>query len=232
MEKKNEPSADWVRITLRMTPQQRDLLRRAADVAGLPVSDFVLRSACQAAEQPVIEQQSGASSSGVESLPTFTKPARQRWESIPAHMRQRLLSNVWCGHCSHEVAITDINGTMKGRDRRGCGSGCCRSASRHGDWRSRATRRLPRRLRTAALRNPWTRICQPLVDNWKPAGDRSTTTMFNGHACDGQAPAGLPCKPPLSRSIPQGPDPFRCIAVRPGSRGQPNTTNIWSAEDR
>lgn len=96
-----------------MTPQQRDLLRRAADVAGMPVSAFVLRSACQAAEQLPIEQQPGPSSSGVESLPTFTKPARQRWESIPAHVRQRLLSNVWCGHCRHEVTIS---GTMKGRE--------------------------------------------------------------------------------------------------------------------
>ena len=32
----------------------------------------------------------------IESLSTFTKPARQRWESIPADIRQRLLSNVWC----------------------------------------------------------------------------------------------------------------------------------------
>ena len=116
MAEENEASPDWVRITLRMTPHQRDLLRRAADVAGMPVSAFVLRSACQAAEQLPIEQQPGPSSSGVESLPTFTKPARQRWESIPAHVRQRLLSNVWCGHCRHEVTITDISGTMKGRD--------------------------------------------------------------------------------------------------------------------
>ena len=116
MAEKNEASPDWIRIALRMTPQQRDLLRRAADVAGMPVSAFVLRSACQAAEQLPIEQQPGASSSGVESLPTFTKPAHQRWESIPAHVRQRLLSNVRCGHCRHEVTITDISGTMKGRD--------------------------------------------------------------------------------------------------------------------
>ena len=40
----------------------------------------------------------------IESLPTFTKPARQRWESIPADIRQRLLSNVWCGHC--QVVVT------------------------------------------------------------------------------------------------------------------------------
>lgn len=116
MQEKNEASPDWVRITLRMTPQQRDLLRRAADVAGIPVSAFVLRSACQTAEQLPIEQQPGPSSSGVESLPTFTKAARQRWESIPAHVRQRLLTNVWCGRCGHEVTITDISGTMKGRD--------------------------------------------------------------------------------------------------------------------
>ena len=116
MAEENEAFPDWVRIALRMTPQQRDLLRRAADVAGMPVSAFVLRSACQAAQQLPIEQQPGASSLTVESLPTFTKPARQRWESIPAHVRQRLLSNVWCGHCSHEVTITDISGTMKGRD--------------------------------------------------------------------------------------------------------------------
>ena len=116
MAEENEASPDWVRITLRMTPQQRDLLRRAADVAGIPVSAFVLRSACQAAEQLPIEEQPEASSSGVESLPTFTKPALQRWESIPAQVRQRLLSNVWCGHCGHEVAITAFSGTIKGRD--------------------------------------------------------------------------------------------------------------------
>jgi hypothetical protein len=52
----------------------------------------------------------------VESLPTFTKPACQRLESIPTHIRQQLLSNVWCGHCRHEVTITDFSGTMKDRD--------------------------------------------------------------------------------------------------------------------
>ena len=34
----------------------------------------------------------------VESLPDFTPPARQRWESIPSDIRHRLLANVWCGH--------------------------------------------------------------------------------------------------------------------------------------
>ena len=52
----------------------------------------------------------------IESLPTFTKPARQRWESIPADIRRRLLSNVWCGHCRHETTITDFSGAIKGGD--------------------------------------------------------------------------------------------------------------------
>ena len=53
---------------------------------------------------------------GVESFPSFTKPARQRWESIPADIRKRLLSNVWCGHCRHETTITNFSGTIKGGD--------------------------------------------------------------------------------------------------------------------
>jgi len=52
----------------------------------------------------------------IESLPTFTKSARQRWESIPSDIRQRLLSNVWCGHCRHETTITNFAGTLKGCD--------------------------------------------------------------------------------------------------------------------
>jgi len=52
----------------------------------------------------------------VESLPNFTRLARQRWESIPADIRQRLLANVWCGQCRHEVTITDFGGAIKGGD--------------------------------------------------------------------------------------------------------------------
>ena len=116
MQEKNEAFLDGVRITLRITPQQRDLLRRAAEVGGMPVSTFVLHSACQAADLLLIEQQPGVLSPTVESLPTFTEPARQRWEAIPADIRQRLLSNVWCGCCRHEVTITNFSGTIKGRD--------------------------------------------------------------------------------------------------------------------
>lgn len=56
------------------------------------------------------------STGGVESLPNFTKPARQRWETIPADIRQRLLSNVWCGQCRHETTITNFSGAIKGGD--------------------------------------------------------------------------------------------------------------------
>lgn len=53
---------------------------------------------------------------GVESLPDFTQPARLRWESIPANIRQRLLVNVWCAHCRHEVTITNFSGTIRSGD--------------------------------------------------------------------------------------------------------------------
>ncbi|MEO8506768.1 MAG: hypothetical protein ABI593_03985 [Betaproteobacteria bacterium] len=51
---------------------------------------------------------------GVESLPDFTRLARQRWKSIPSDIRQRLMANVWCGRCRHEVTITNFSGTIKG----------------------------------------------------------------------------------------------------------------------
>jgi hypothetical protein len=52
----------------------------------------------------------------VESLPEFTKAARQHWKSIPAEIRQRLLANVWCGCCCHETTITNFSATIKGGD--------------------------------------------------------------------------------------------------------------------
>ncbi len=52
----------------------------------------------------------------VESFPEFTRPARQRWDSIPADLRQRILSNVWCGHCRTSVTITHFRGSIRGGD--------------------------------------------------------------------------------------------------------------------
>jgi len=52
----------------------------------------------------------------VESIPTFTAPAAKLWEAIPADIRKRLLSNVWCGECRHEVTITNFSGAVKAGD--------------------------------------------------------------------------------------------------------------------
>jgi len=52
----------------------------------------------------------------IESIPTFTAPAAKLWEAIPADARMKLLANVWCGKCRHEVTITNFTGAVKGRD--------------------------------------------------------------------------------------------------------------------
>jgi len=52
----------------------------------------------------------------IESPPDFSDPAGQRWESIPADIRQQLLTNVWCGQCRHAVTIIDFDVTMSGSD--------------------------------------------------------------------------------------------------------------------
>lgn len=43
----------------------------------------------------------------------FTPQAQQRWESISGELRHRLLANVWCSHCRHEVTITKFTGTIR-----------------------------------------------------------------------------------------------------------------------
>lgn len=51
------PNGDGViRIQLRVTPEQRELLRRAAQVTGTSMSTFVLNSACRVAEQMLANQ--------------------------------------------------------------------------------------------------------------------------------------------------------------------------------
>ena len=44
------------RLGLRATPEQEAVLRRAADVAHKSLTDFILDTACQAAEQTLIDQ--------------------------------------------------------------------------------------------------------------------------------------------------------------------------------
>lgn len=44
------------RLGLRATPEQEAVLRRAADVAHKSLTDFILDSACRAAEQTLLDQ--------------------------------------------------------------------------------------------------------------------------------------------------------------------------------
>jgi uncharacterized protein (DUF1778 family) len=44
------------RLGLRATPEQEAILRRAAEVAHKSLTDFILDSACQAAEQTLLDQ--------------------------------------------------------------------------------------------------------------------------------------------------------------------------------
>lgn len=44
------------RLGLRATPEQEVVLRRAAEVAHKSLTDFILDSACQAAEQTLLDQ--------------------------------------------------------------------------------------------------------------------------------------------------------------------------------
>ncbi len=44
------------RLGLRATPEQEAVLRRAAEVAHKSLTDFILDSACQAAEQTLLDQ--------------------------------------------------------------------------------------------------------------------------------------------------------------------------------
>lgn len=52
----------------------------------------------------------------IESIPKFTAPAAVLWATIPSDTQKRLLSNVWCGQCRHEVTITNFSGTVKAGD--------------------------------------------------------------------------------------------------------------------
>lgn len=49
-------AARTARLGLRATPEQEAVLRRAADVAHKSLTDFILDSACQAAEQTLLDQ--------------------------------------------------------------------------------------------------------------------------------------------------------------------------------
>jgi uncharacterized protein (DUF1778 family) len=50
------PNARSARLGLRATPEQETVLRRAAEVTHKSLTDFILDSACLAAEQTLLDQ--------------------------------------------------------------------------------------------------------------------------------------------------------------------------------
>lgn len=50
------PNGRSARLGVRATPEQEAVLRRAADVARKTLTDFILDSACKAAEQTLLDQ--------------------------------------------------------------------------------------------------------------------------------------------------------------------------------
>lgn len=52
----NSSATRSARLGLRATPEQEAVLRRAADLARKSLTDFILDSACQAAEQTLLDQ--------------------------------------------------------------------------------------------------------------------------------------------------------------------------------
>ena len=66
------------RLGLRATPQQEAVLRRAAEVSNKSMTEFILDSACRAAEQTLLDQRlfvvSGSQSKALLSL--LDRPAQ------------------------------------------------------------------------------------------------------------------------------------------------------------
>lgn len=52
----SSPAARSARLGLRATPEQEAVLRRAAEVVHKSLTDFILDSACLAAEQTLLDQ--------------------------------------------------------------------------------------------------------------------------------------------------------------------------------
>ncbi len=60
----SSPSARSARLGLRATPEQEAVLRRAAEVSHKSLTDFILDSACLAAEQTLLDQRLSMVSGG------------------------------------------------------------------------------------------------------------------------------------------------------------------------
>ncbi|AUN93847.1 type II toxin -antitoxin system TacA 1-like antitoxin [Pseudazoarcus pumilus] len=118
-----------IRLALRMTREQHELLLQAATAAGMSVPDFAIESIVRSAHRLMgtesgvqtthrFDQSVSAGPAGQHSAPrtSFTKPALMRWQSMSEARRRLLLSNVWCSRCRHEVTITDFSAAIKDGD--------------------------------------------------------------------------------------------------------------------
>lgn len=74
----NRPSRSS-RLGLRATPEQEAILRRAAEVAQKSLTDFILDSACRAAEQTLLDQRLFLVSNGQyqDLLDLLDRPGRE-----------------------------------------------------------------------------------------------------------------------------------------------------------
>ena len=52
----------------------------------------------------------------VESIRNFIPAAANLWAAILPEIKKRLLANVWCGHCRHDVIITNFTGAVRQDD--------------------------------------------------------------------------------------------------------------------
>src|SRR5215471_7104136 len=47
--------------------------------------------------------------------PAFTPVAQILWDTIPSHIQEHILQNVWCPHCGDMTTMTDVTGEVHGR---------------------------------------------------------------------------------------------------------------------
>lgn len=86
-------AARSARLGLRATQEQEVVLRRAAEVAHKSLTDFILDSACLAAEQTLLDQRLFmVTGSQYQALMDFagTAGAAQRWAARPVRVRGAL----------------------------------------------------------------------------------------------------------------------------------------------
>lgn len=78
----SSPAARSVRLELRATHEQEAVLRRAAEVAHKSLTDFILDSACLAAEQTLLDQRLLVSGSQYQALMDLLEQPEQPNEGL------------------------------------------------------------------------------------------------------------------------------------------------------